>query len=294
MRLYELKPGRKKEFHPSNTEEPQSFTTFLANCSESIAAMREAKSFLYRGTYGAHDIFLGRPRENRKTTDTSPTLQKEWDKIYTSAGFTALRSNSIFCSADIHVADSYGHSYIIFPINGFSFTWSPKIYDLYNHMQQHDINRPADLYVNPDAKKKIDSIADKIYTNLRYPPGSTYGELEDDLYSLSYLFQDIIIVDDYSIKGPAKLLQKIIASTAKIEKKHKINLDKVHVAIKEIHALLNSSIMSPETVIEKYQYSNQDFPAALKSKKEIIVNGEYYAFMNKIYFKYLWDALITK
>jgi hypothetical protein len=292
MRLYELKPGQKKEFHPSNTEEPQSFTTFLTNCSESIAAMREAKSFLYRGIKSTKgDIFLGRPRANRNAVDTKGSIQKEVDKFYTAAGFTALRSNSIFCCGDINTAISYGDPYIIFPINGFAFTWSPKIYDFYDYMQSKDINNPSDLYSNQDVldtiRKSSDRIANKLDSIIIK---RRFDDVGDELYYIKVWFNDISY--EYNPKEIPKFLMKASKKCFDIEKKYKVDLKTIHAYISEINELLKTTILTSDQVLSNLQYTDKDFAAALKSKKEIIVNGEYYAFTNNKYHKYLWDALI--
>ena len=289
MRLDELNPGQKKEFIPSNTKESRTFTTFLNQCSESIAACREAGDFLYRGISllnAEYDIFLGRPRKNRRATDTSIELQQEWDKLFTAAGFSALRSNSIFCAGGIDTAVSYGSAYIIFPINGFSFTWSPKIYDLYNHMQQHDINTPQDLYINPAILKNIHRIASK---------GEHCAQLENlndgSADKILYLFQDIYYAD--SLENVTKYIKEISANLDSLEKKHKKIFKEVHKYISEINTILtNNSSWTPEEVIANYGYTNKDFVAAIKSKKEVIVSGEYYAFRYGEYYSYFKHAIL--
>lgn len=125
-----LKPGKKKEFIPSNTKQKTSFETFLSDCSESISAMKQANHFLYRGIESdVPDIFIGKSRNKRKPLDTDPSISNSFDKILSASGFTSLRSNSIFCTGSYHQAGNYGDEFLIFPVNGFSYTWSPYVGD---------------------------------------------------------------------------------------------------------------------------------------------------------------------
>jgi len=95
------------------------------HCSEFLASAKAANRFLYRGikTYDSPSkIFLGSPRNDRRSRDTDPAVQLIVDEYLTLQGFKALRSNSIFCTGEEQNALTYGDPYIIFPINGFEYT----------------------------------------------------------------------------------------------------------------------------------------------------------------------------
>jgi hypothetical protein len=47
-------------------------------------------------------------------------------KVVKEAGFTTLRGNSLFCNSSLNKADNWGKPYVIFPLNGFSYTYSAK------------------------------------------------------------------------------------------------------------------------------------------------------------------------
>lgn len=118
-------------------------------CSDAVYAMQMTNKFLYRGVkVGGHNagtiwkprilqgsaptIFKSSSRENRKSLDTPNHIQDMIDGALEATGFTALRSNSIFCSGDKRAAMNYGVPYIIFPIDGFALTWSSNFVDLYS------------------------------------------------------------------------------------------------------------------------------------------------------------------
>lgn len=134
MKIYEiggvgkLHPGEKRAFAPSNSDPKRSFEKFLSDCSDAIAAMKVSRRFLYRGvSRSAPSIFIGKPRKDRNTS-LNPEMSKEIDDKFFAAGFKAARRNSIFCSASSQAA-IYGTVYLIFPVNGFNFTWSPIVHD---------------------------------------------------------------------------------------------------------------------------------------------------------------------
>ena len=70
------------------------------NCSQFLKSIKKANKFLYRGTYNSSNVFMGNPRKDRKPSDTNIFVQKDIDTLLTIGGFTALRSNSIFCTGD--------------------------------------------------------------------------------------------------------------------------------------------------------------------------------------------------
>jgi hypothetical protein len=143
MKLYELEIqlGEKQELTPELSE------TYIAlikrDCSEALAAMKATGRFLYRGVPGATlRAFKGASRENRRPLSTKAHFQVLIDEMLSHYGFKALRSNSIYCTSAYEEAQYYekgsGHLYMIFPINGFDYTWSRYSGDLYAMMGSSD------------------------------------------------------------------------------------------------------------------------------------------------------------
>ena len=113
---------------------------------------------MYRGIRNPQsNILLGKSWDKRKPMDTPIVNQNMLDKKLKDAGFSALRSNSIFCTSDISFAGnySYGYIYVIFQVDGFSYMWSSYIHDFYyqfvfwkNVGKLSEIeNMPADKFV---------------------------------------------------------------------------------------------------------------------------------------------------
>jgi hypothetical protein len=132
MKLYELEAGQKEAL--DNTIE-QVVPMIQEHCQFALAGMREAKQFLYRGFKSTPSIaFLGKSREDRRPSSSAATFHRNINLAFAAAGFVANRSNSIFATSNIGDASVYAagkNAYMIFPIDGFQFTWSPKIDDLY-------------------------------------------------------------------------------------------------------------------------------------------------------------------
>lgn len=110
--------------------------TIRTECSQFIPYVVEARYALYRGLQVGTKwhSFVTKQRQiplafvgksiSRYGSGVSPT-EKEFDNLLLNAGFTALRSNSIYTTGDQHVAEGYGEMYEILPKNGFTYTWAP-------------------------------------------------------------------------------------------------------------------------------------------------------------------------
>lgn len=86
---------------------------------------------LYRGMKKIKaDAIYGKPYEARKPKDS----KKDFDWLVNigmeAMNIPARRNNSIFATGNFRHASDYGKVYIIFPVNGFDFTWSPKERDI--------------------------------------------------------------------------------------------------------------------------------------------------------------------
>lgn len=172
MKINEIDPGTKLDISAANTID-HFIELIHTHCSEAIAGMKQANKFLYRGINNVPDMFHGKPRENRKPYNSErANVQKLYDRALSSIGCTALRNNSIFCTADPNMAAIYSDSglfYCIFPVNGFNFTWSPDIKDPVN---DSDFNWMGNKN-NPDFY--TDFVKLKHYTNGNFSAALTSG-----------------------------------------------------------------------------------------------------------------------
>lgn len=105
------------------------------HCSDAVTAFRAAGQPLFRGIkegtspeLANKNLFIGKPFSNRRPKASYQNMYI--DQRLLDQGFTAIRSESIMCTGDWPNANIFGKNFTIFPLNGFSFTWSPRIRDL--------------------------------------------------------------------------------------------------------------------------------------------------------------------
>lgn len=103
------------------------------NCQQYIQENPEwMTTLLYRGIQinTDDDIVVKSIRSDRRPLDTHQVLHDLYDEALKRAGIMARRSNSIFCSGNIEVAEGYGEICVVFPIGRFEYSWSPEYPDL--------------------------------------------------------------------------------------------------------------------------------------------------------------------
>lgn len=267
------------------------------DCSTAIADMLNQRVFLYRYVEAsAPDMYKGVSRTDRKPSVTAPEVQKTFDTILGVAGYTALRENSIstvpYRFATAH-NDNNKKLYIIFPCDGFSFTFS---YD-YSKISQ---------FLNSDSSEEFIREGTPYITNRFRLSGRT----------LSYLINELPTPD--TIGGETGFLKykqerekfiKIATQTSKLMYATKQpNTEAIKYLTKRLNQLrLNPHLPSyqrryiteiiesfsqldayklvitdPRSATEFLEYSgfsNQSFTKALISRNEVMIHGTYYAFV---------------
>jgi hypothetical protein len=137
MRIYEfnefdseLAPGEKMDFLSTNASANDKLILLIEkHCSDALQAMRQAHKPLYRGFRGSHGYaFIGAPRKARRTF-TNKGVVDLFNEHFKRSGIKANRSNSISTTSAAGAANTFGDLYYIFPVNGFSFSWSPMVND---------------------------------------------------------------------------------------------------------------------------------------------------------------------
>lgn len=141
------------------------FNGLKRDCSEYIETIIGTKRMLYRGLK-THDAPLLKmaSRENRKPKDSPVPYQEALDRWLEAHGYDARRSNSYFATSEARDAKQYGKVYMVFPCNGFKFTWFSDGFDLwvargqfYKHLREiagTTQNQLADYLDLDDALKK--------------------------------------------------------------------------------------------------------------------------------------------
>lgn len=126
------------EISAARNQTEKIFKLIRRDCSDYLQISRSSHSMLYRGIDIGIPAFRSQSLAKRQPVDTSKFTQAEIDRDLANSGFKALRGNSIFVTSDYNVANAYGNTYIIFPVNGFEFTYSKKIQDMYSTLQKYN------------------------------------------------------------------------------------------------------------------------------------------------------------
>lgn len=119
-----------------------------ALCSEFLKVYKKVGPMYHGFKSAPSNVFVGRPHPDRKPLTLSYDEQYVIDKRLSSAGFVALRGNSLFCTGDAMQASFYGLVYQIFPKNGFRYTWS-DFSDMVSDSRFNTIQAEKD-YIIPD------------------------------------------------------------------------------------------------------------------------------------------------
>jgi hypothetical protein len=149
---------------PSRTSLEKTAEYIRNNCQQYLAACNTAGDFLYRGFdnkngYPAADeVFIGIPSNNRSPSGLTDDQQDKLNKVFKALGFYATRNRIISCSGNLLQAKDFGsHTFIIFPLDGFRFTWSPKVDDVGSYGGQHEISG-----LDPEIKQVFNQLDDDI------------------------------------------------------------------------------------------------------------------------------------
>ena len=118
----------------------------LKNCSQIISIYKQANGFLYRGMKHKPIAFESNIRTDRSTVEMHPEYAKALVRAYNALGIKAHRQNSIFTTPDRHKAHDWGNAYIVFPQNGFSFSYFTEIKSNYAYYRMENA---AAAVVNP-------------------------------------------------------------------------------------------------------------------------------------------------
>lgn len=104
----------------------------LTDCQPFLALLRAGSGPLFRGSNrdGAK-YFRDKVRRDRQPKNMRPDLHSAADEWFSRRFGVRYRGASLFCTGDRAGASRHGTVYLVFPVEGFQFCWSPKVTDLY-------------------------------------------------------------------------------------------------------------------------------------------------------------------
>ena len=147
---------------PSITKE------IMRNCRQIVQLyISQTDAFFYRGAKRSDSSYKSVTIDDRKPRDTDRFTHDRMTTAMKETGLKAHRGNSIFVTSKFDIARGYaeeprpnkpkeGKVYMIFPVDGFAYSWSPKVYDLYGAMLDGRIDLELDdTYGGSDADNFI-------------------------------------------------------------------------------------------------------------------------------------------
>lgn len=160
------------------------------NCQQYIQENPEwMTSLMYRGIQinSDDDIVVKSIRSDRRPLDTHQVLHDLYDEALKRAGIIARRSNSIFCTGNLDVAEGYGEICAVFPIGRFEYSWSSEYPDL-TYEIQHISNDGGFEFKNADKPiltvKDLDFVHDhekQEYAKFNFPKKFSYNFMVDEI-----------------------------------------------------------------------------------------------------------------
>lgn len=250
-----------------------------SECSGFVNVVKESGAFLYRGVNETRNAFFGKTRTDRKLSKFSEgeIYQKSLNHLLTVTGFEANKSNSIPCSPSISTADRYGQTkYIIFPKNGFKFTWFKTNTD---SISEHNLKR---LYDPVKLAKFVSNI--KTIVQQTYNTDVNSEEFKKYSYEIQRLI--LLAMSDPSMSKyytPEEMVNDIIEHLDVYKSMFEPHNSKLVISDDTRLELLN-----PEKFLEMYMPMKTHLIDAMKYKvRTILISGEYYALSYEIFDKIL-------
>lgn len=233
------------------------FNGLLKNCKQILAVYKtlnanednsEQLKFLFRGIKGQNsDALYGKPFLDRKPKDSPKSADMLFNMAMKNAGFEARRDNSSFVSGNDSHAGGYGNLYIMFPVDGFNFTWSKKYDDL---VLPSDFAKAA--MINKPAVTKLKKEFKKLSTEAQYDLKWNYNVVDHGAWGAGLAMQNVA-----GLKNALK--------DGKIPDEFGPLLDEV----------FNQDAITKS--IESYDLTNDNLVSAIMSNHEIYISGPYYA-----------------
>lgn len=130
------------------------------DCGFAIRQMQKCGSFLYRGVFdpvNKRGIIKRKTRKSRQSKDTPERIHKLIGQVMKKKFGWNPRAEGVFVSSSEWIMNDYGiEGALIFPIGKFKYVYSPKIRDLWSHLNIEIPPIKSDLIEK--AKKNIEKI----------------------------------------------------------------------------------------------------------------------------------------
>jgi hypothetical protein len=258
------------------------------HCSDILNLYKNTGSrVFYRGMSWPHLIkstpglsyktfaFVGQSREDRRTKDSNSSQTQVFDSALANNGFKALRSNSVFVSSSPSVASDYGTIWVIFPFNGFDFTYTNR---------RDVVIEPSSLVYYPP--ELIPIMENWCAEQSPYRP---------DVRVIKANIEAVKTVDDESewdnghrVDSYMDSMQPLLREALKI---YKETGDKRFAKMIGSRTQLKDFI-NPDAVMKYYRPKNTDLATPLIDQREVFLRCKYVAVQENYFKKYLYTLIL--
>lgn len=263
----------------------QAWTTIQSECKQAYQVFADTSLRAYRGIETeTYESFLGKTGRDRMPMNSTLEFQQLIDQALRDhlGSDAAVRSNSIFVTGSSSHAGGYGSLYVIFPKDSARFTWSTE-YD--------------DIIIDSNMRKWTDFVP--LTQLLSYQKFLDYLEDYPELANnptVSEFLRYFDTTPDYLIwwqHNPMSKLSQMpdpVRVAAKISGFDKLLYTMSSAGYRFIKKLYDQDLakFNQQKFIEDFKPRDTDWMAALKSKHEILISGEYVAVLATEFIKYLY------
>lgn len=161
-------------------------------CSWILAINKKIKMFLLSGMKNRGAVIYGNTTTGRKPSQSDSLLTLYFDEYLSQTGCKALRSNSIFVTTDDYQAENYGGLYLIFPKNGFDYTFTNRkdlILNTDEHFDLSSLNKfVRDFTPQSSNIEEAMETGREIYLSGQYIAllGERFGVLAQERWGINY------------------------------------------------------------------------------------------------------------
>jgi hypothetical protein len=257
MKITELiQPGGRKPL-PAGADIDDIWLRILTrHCTEAIAAYRNSRGkMLYRGMKTRLPWFRAASHQARRPKDSNTAISGVFDRLLVRCGAQALRSNSVFATSDYEHTTKFGDVYVIFPIDGFQFTYTNSR-DLVLEDWRQVISRQL--------------MADLTAAYVRALKKREGKDWEMDTTAYSWITHRMY--HDLDLSKSLERLQHLSDE-------------------KWIHELAVGDLFSADDFCARYMVSTGNLARAVREELEVMIQGQYYAFRKDLYGKSLKELV---
>lgn len=262
----------------------QAMKTIQSECKQAYQVFAETGLRAYRGIEtDTYESFLGKTGRDRLPMNSTPEFQQLIDQALRDylGSNAAVRSNSIFVTGSSFHASGYGSLYIIFPKDSARFTWSTEYDDIVIDSSMKKWTDFVPLIQLSAYQKFLDYLED--YPELAKNPVVTEF--------LRYFDTTPDYLNWWQYDPMSKLLRmpEPVKAAAKISGFDQFLDTMSNASYGVIKKLYDQDLakFNPRRFIDDFKPRDTDWAAALKSKNEILVSGEYVAILATEFIKYL-------